>query len=258
MVSNNPGVKPIIRGIQILELLSKQNPLTLEEVCGNTGIPASSAFRYLTTLESVGYVERTSVGGTYRWTLGISLLSLVHAKFSRLDIRAEMRVIMEELADRTDEFVQLGVLDRGKVLFIEMVKRPKPLAIIANVGSRLAINVCAAGLVLAAYLQEEELDRLLRKQPLPKNTPKARTDPTQLKTLLKAVVKQGFSIDDEYYALGHRCIGAPIFDHKGRVIAAINISGSASHINEKTIPILAKHVMECAVKGSKRMGYVAS
>lgn len=84
----------------------------------------------------------------------------------------EVRDILEELAERTDEFVQLGVLYQGKVMYIDHVKRPRPLAMYAELGSQLPINISAAGMVLAAALKEGQLDQLLREQAFPKIRPK--------------------------------------------------------------------------------------
>ena len=39
------------------------------------------------------------------------------------------------------------------------------------------------------------------------------------------VRKQGWAMDDEEYEIGHRCIGAPIYDYRGEIIAAISASG---------------------------------
>ena len=40
--------------------------------------------------------------------------------------------------------------------------------------------------------------------------------------------QQGWAMDDEEYQLGHRCIGAPVFDYHGDAVAAISASGSSS------------------------------
>lgn len=248
-------VSSVHRAINILELLSQKGPLTLEDVSKFTLIPRTSVFKLLKTLEKKGYVQRSqSKYGSYLWNLGLSILTLAGSRINQLDIRFEVRDILEDLAEVTNEFVQLAVLYEDEILFLDVIKRQKPLATYAGVGSRLPINVCAAGLVLATYCGERHLKRILRKK-LPKNTPKTVTSPSELRKLLKEVVKKGFSIDDEYYAIGHRCIGAPIFDYSGKVVAAINISGSISSITGEKIPMLIKQVVNHAAKASEKLGY---
>jgi len=209
-------------------------------------------------LEVLEYVEQEEVEGVFQWNLGLRVLSLAHGKLSRLNLRQEVRDIAEKLAEVTDEYVQLCVLDHHKVVYIDDVKRPKPLTIYGEVGIHLPINVSAPGMVLAAALDEEKREQLLREETFPKNAPKTLTDPNELKKVLKKVAKQGFAIDDEQYGIGIRCIAAPILNHKGRVVAAINITGSLSTISDERIPALVEQVRSAAKEASKRMGYIIS
>lgn len=258
MVSDNRLVKPVVRGMKVLELLSKQGPLTLDQVASRTKIPRTSVFRLLNTFNVMGYVEQKPIKGIDHWSLGLKLLILINSKHSRLDIRREVRGILEELAERTDEFVQLGVLYQRKVMYIDHVKRPKPLAIYAELGSQLPINISAAGMVLATALKEKELNQLLSEQTFPKKTPNTPTDSNELRKILRKVTRQGFAVDDQQYAIGIRCIAAPILDHNGHVIAAINVTGSLSTVTDERIPALVGQVRSAAEEASKRMGYVAS
>ncbi len=258
MISGNRLVKSLVRGIEILELLSKQDSLTFDQVVSCTKIPRASVFRLLNTLEPLGYVERKRIKGVDHWSLGLKLLVLVNSKHSQVDIRMEVRDILEELAERTDDFVQLAVFYEDKVMYIDHVKRRKPLAIYAELGSQLPINISAAGMVLAAALKEKKLGRLLSEQTFPKNTPKTPTEPNELRKVLRKVARQGFAIDDQQYAIGIRCIAAPILGHRGHVIAAIGITGSLSAISDERIPALVGQVKAAAEEASKRMGCILS
>ncbi|MBW2057193.1 MAG: IclR family transcriptional regulator [Deltaproteobacteria bacterium] len=255
LISDSRLVSPLIRGMRILELLSREAPLSLEKISSQTGIPRTSVFRLLNTLEALGYAEREQIRGIDHWMLGLKLLDLTSSKLSKLDLRKEVRRTMEELAEKTDEFVQLGVLYGGKVMYIDHVKRPKPLAMYAEVGSQLPINVSAAGMVLAAALDDKELGKLLREQDFPANTPNAPTDPDELRRILMDVARQGFAIDDQQYAVGIRCIAAPILNHDGRVIAAINITGSLLSMTDDRMDTLIDEVRGAALEASKKMGY---
>lgn len=248
--------RSVIRAIRMLEVLSRDDSLTLEEISDSVKVPRTTTYRLLTTLERLHYVQRKlNTSGSYVWSLGLQLLILASSKISQLDIRSEIRDLLEDLARETDEFVQLAVLHNDQILFLDVIKRRKPLATYADVGSQLSINVCAAGLVLAAFLEDKELERILKTQVLPKNTPKTPTTGDELRKTLREVVRRGYSIDDEYYSLGHRCIGAPIYNHDGKVMAAINISGSTSSITGERMPVLIRQVVGCAYKASLRIGY---
>lgn len=258
LISDSRLVSPLVRGMKIIELLSEEGSLTLEQVATRTRIPRTSIFRLLNTLEALGYLEREHIKGMDHWRVGLKVLILVNSKLRQLDMRREIRDILKELAEKTNEFVQLGVFYHGKVMYIDHVERPKLLTMYAEVGSQLPINVSAAGMVLAAALEGNELEQLLNEQTFLKNTPKTLTKPNELRKILRKVAHQGYAIDDQQYALGIRCIAAPVFDHKGEVIAAINITGSLSTITDERIPVLVDDVKAAGEKASERMGYNAA
>lgn len=248
-------ISSLFRGTKILDFLAERGPLTFEEIIDFTNFPQTSVFRLLKTLEELEYVQRKhNNNGTYSWSLGLKLLVLSSLKLSQLDVRFEVRDLLEDLAKVTDKIVQLGILYNDRVLFLEVIQKSNLLITHEGVGSQLPINTCAAGLILAAFLKEKDLEKILKTQILSKNTPKTPTNPSELRKILKKIRQQGFSVDDEYYALGHRCIGAPLLNHKHQAVAAINISGSISSINEKTMPVLIEHVVNYAAKASVRIG----
>jgi IclR family KDG regulon transcriptional repressor len=254
-VTESQPVPALVRGAKILELLSLQAPLTMDQIYGRTRIPRTTVFRILTTFEALGYVKREHIHAVAHWSLGLGLLSLTNSVLRQLDLRKQVRRIMEDLAENTDEFVQLGVLYNDKVMYVDHVKRPKPLTMYAEVGSQLPINISPAGMVLAAFLEADRLDELLRKQTFPKNTPNTITDPGELRELLRQIARQGYAVDDQQYAAGIRCVAAPIYDYTGRVIAALNVIGSLLSITEDRIGQLVEIVKHSATEASRQMGY---
>ena len=63
-------------------------------------------------------------------------------------------------------------------------------------------------------------------------------------------------MDNEEFEKGHRCIGAPIFDYKGDIIAAVSASGDKRVLTDDRIEEVAEAVMKAASRISHRMGYV--
>ncbi|MCS6803658.1 MAG: IclR family transcriptional regulator, partial [Blastocatellia bacterium] len=83
------------------------------------------------------------------------------------------------------------------------------------------------------------------------------TSPDKLIQDLQKVRARGYSLDDEEDELGVRCIGAPVFNHQGEVIAAISIAGTTSQITYDNIPELGRLVKETARKISTCLGFVS-
>ena len=67
---------------------------------------------------------------------------------------------------------------------------------------------------------------------------------------------RGYALDDEEHELGGRCIGAPIFDHLGKPVAAVSQSTPLARIPVEEVPVVAEKVRDAAKAISLRLGYV--
>jgi IclR family KDG regulon transcriptional repressor len=246
----------LIRGIKVIETLASLGPVNIEKIYEEIKISRSAIYRILCILEDLKYVSRYRNNAEDIWRLDFKLLKISGSILSRLDLRNEVRDILVRLSNKTNEIVQLGVLHNGKVLLQEVIKRPKGLINVANIGEEIDLNISASGIVMAAYLDEKEQDLLLENKSFKKYTNNTLTNIDDIKKELKKIRKRGYSLDDQNFAIGHRCIGAPIFDYTKKVIAGVNISGHISTFSDERIEELAEIVKQYALEASKRMGFV--
>jgi IclR family KDG regulon transcriptional repressor len=246
----------LIRGIKVIETLASLGPVNIEKIYEETKISRSAIYRILCILEDLKYISRHRHNAEDIWRLDFKLLKISGSILSRLDLRNEIRDILVRLSNETNEIVQLGVLHNGKVLLQEVIKRPKGLINVANIGEEIDLNISAAGMAMAAYLEEKEQDLLLENRKFQKYTDNTLTNIDDIKKELKKIRKNGYSLDDQNFAIGHRCIGAPIFDFTKKVIAGINISGHISTFGDERIEQLAQTVKKYALEASERMGFV--
>ena len=73
---------------------------------------------------------------------------------------------------------------------------------------------------------------------------------------MKKVRTKGWAIDNEESELNHRCIGAPIFDYRGDIIASISASGNNVAVPEDKIAQIAEYIKDIAMQISREMGYI--
>jgi hypothetical protein len=81
------------------------------------------------------------------------------------------------------------------------------------------------------------------------------TSRAALKAELRRIGECGFAIDNEEYEEGLKCVGAPVRDHSGAVIAAVSVAGAAVRLEVQRIPALARSVMSAAADLSALLGY---
>jgi DNA-binding IclR family transcriptional regulator len=75
---------------------------------------------------------------------------------------------------------------------------------------------------------------------------------------LRKVHEQGYALDQREYEEDVECIGAPIRDHQGDVIAALSISGPQRKINTPHEKQFISQVVKAAALVSSKMGYMES
>ena len=136
------------------------------------------------------------------------------------------------------------ILDRNEVVYIEKIETQQPaggLKMASRVGSRNPVHSSAVGKVLLACSPDEAVETFLQEKGLPRRTANTFTDPALFRKHMKLVRSQGYAVDDEENEQGIRCLGAPIFDGRGRPLAAISVSGPVFQMTKKFVQEVVKN-----------------
>lgn len=75
---------------------------------------------------------------------------------------------------------------------------------------------------------------------------------------LEQVRRQGYAVDNQEHRLTIRCVGAPIFDHRGQPAAAVSIAGPVFRLSVRRILEAGELVREAARKISQALGHAGS
>ena len=230
--------------------------LNLTQVAEALNIPYSTAHRLLTTLSAYGFVERDH--DTKRFFLGLHILELqgsIAKRFRLLDIAIPH---MARLVQEICVTCHLAVLHDADVVYLESRRsHGDPFFHLHTPPGRSVPAHCTAlGKVLLAHLPLAVLSQLLADRVLVAKTPNTITDSGELRKDLAQIAIRGYAVDDEEYALGVRCIAAPIRCRTGEVIAAASVSGSKDQITPERDAALASRVMAECEQLSRELGYV--
>lgn len=241
------------RAILVLDALAKEDHgLSLAELDNRLDLHKSTLHRLIMVLERHRLISRNPQNGNY--ILGIKLFELGSKAVPQRLLLRHAQTYLEKLVYETGETAHLCILDDGEVLYLEKVESSHSMRISSSIGNRNPVHTSAVGKALLAYLDEDEVDSILKKRGLKAYTRNSITSATQLKKELSEVRKQGYAIDDEEGTEGVRCIGAPIKDHLGNVIASISIAGPSFRVTKENIPVIAKCVMTIADQLSREVG----
>jgi DNA-binding IclR family transcriptional regulator len=252
-VRGRGGVQSLERAAALLRALAEAGrPLSAGELAAAVGLPRPTVYRLLQTLCTEGWVAQNGRS----FVIGASVLWLAARRLEQLELRSVGRPLLAELRDRTGETVHLGVLEAGQVVYVEKLESPGPLRMASMVGRIVPAHSTALGKAMLAYLPREQVERIVERHGLVRRTPNTITDPARLFQELAAIRARGYSIDNVENEEGIRCVGAAIFDHRGRVAGAVSVSGSVASISlERARRELGPLVRETAQRISQAMGW---
>jgi len=247
------AVPAVESALSILETLGTAQPMSLTELARQLGLGKSSVYRLLVTLALRGYVEKDPDSDRYQLTY--RLFAVGSRASEQLGLREVAQPVMHRLGSQTGETVNLGVLDDFRTVSIHLVESAHPLRIHMRIGG-VSAHATATGKILLAALHSKELARLLAGRRLDAITPNTIKNRSVLLAELKRVRQEGYAVDDEECSLGLRCVGAPVRDHQGAVVAALSMVAPCQRLPRERIPAAVAQVQEAAQEVSLRLGYV--
>ncbi len=205
------------KGLDILELLaSEAEGKTQADIAKTLNRTTSEIFRMLMVLRKRGYVGLSEDGERYGLTTKMFEVAHRHPPIRRLTAIAGEA--MQRLADRINQSMHLTILHSGRVMVIAQVDCRDNNLISVRLGAQIPLFDTSSGRVLAAWMEEEALARLLAE---------ADPGPSERQSAfiadLPRVRSAGYAENDSLTISGVVNIAAPVRDLTGKVIAAVTI-----------------------------------
>jgi len=246
-------VQSIERALNIIEELAKEGTeLGVTELGSRLNLNKSTVHRLLSVLLKFNYVDKNPQTKKYR--LGMKPLYLGGVILDKLDLRREAHELLKSLASEVNETVHLVIPDNDMALYIDKIDSNQPFRMRSQIGWYVPLHATAVGKAILAFSPREYVEKIAAKG-LKACTRNTITDAKKLLEHLEEVRKLGYAVDDEENEQGVRCVAAPIFDYRNKVIGALSISGSVLTVTSERIPLLAQKVKEYASLISRRMGW---
>jgi IclR family KDG regulon transcriptional repressor len=221
-------IAPIEKAARVFRYIaSSAKPLTLKEICGVLGLPKTTVFRYLRTLEHCGFVTHDREHDLYQ--LDVALWALVDSSLALQRLRRAAVPYLEALRDELGDTVNLGVIDGADVVYLEIVKAPGSIHTFTRVGGRDPLYATALGKAILAHLpgpvREAALPQRLRKM-----TARTLSSRASLERELAEVRVRRFAVERAENEDGAACVGVPIFDSSGEVMAALSLTTASEKL----------------------------
>jgi len=254
MTTTQP-IQSLDRGLVLLEAVAHaRRPLSLSELTEVLAIDRSSVFRLANTLRRRGYLAQ--LPESKRYTLGSAIWRLSGLfPFENLLLQVA-RPHVRALAEETGETTHVAVREGAQAVLIDRQLTAQTVGV-AGAGSGTAMPLHSTGLgkALLADFDREALVKLLGAAPLPRFTRHTLTTLEGLASACEQVRASGYALDDEEGCDGVRCVGSPVRDASGAVVAALGISAPEARLARAALKQAAARVVAAAAAVSRELGY---
>jgi len=250
---NMSPIRSIERAFAVLQAFTVEKPmLTLDELSLHTRLPRSTVYRILCTLEGIGVVKFDQNSSRYK--LGLRLFDFMGLLTSAIDVTQEAEEILNNLNKSTSQTVCMAVKDETEIVCVYGKENNFGLKYSSFMGERRPYLYGVLGPILLAFEPEDQIERILN-IPIPQSTPYTVTDKDQIRQRLQKIKKEYIFVESDETSIGVTGIGAPIFNAKEEVIAAIGVIGPTAQLMNDELTRIKHLTFEAAEKISMQMGY---
>ncbi len=248
-------VQVLDRALDILDCFTFQvRRLSLTEISRKTGLHKTTAIRLASNLVARKYLNFDSETGLY--SLGMRLFVLGGVVFSSFSVREAASRQMTRLQHETSATTLLGVLMDGELVYLDKRDGTGTVRIASDIGWRRPPHFGMLGMVLMAWLPDEEVGELLENFPLQPSTRATITDPRIFRQRLTEIANNGYVAEHGEAVEGVIGVAAPIFDYSRKAVAAIGVAILEAQHDENSVGNIVSEVRFAAAAVSTELGYV--
>ena len=248
---NRSGIQVIDRLSTLLETLVRNGgSASLKMLSAESGLHPSTAFRILSSAADNGLIDRAE-GGQYR--MGGKIMQWGCALQGGTNLPEVARPIMEWLRNKVEETVNLTLHEGDEVVYIERVTPRRMMRVEQVIGSHAPLHVTAVGKIFLAEDSASGVMGYAERTGLPAYTANTLTTLDKLRGELETIRRERLAHDREEAELGVACIGAPIRDAEGKLVAGLSISAPA----DRHKPGWAEALKKAAAQTGAALGYLA-
>jgi DNA-binding IclR family transcriptional regulator len=239
------NVPALERGLRMLcEFSRDSRSLSAPELARRFDLPRSTVFRLLTTLESMGFLERAEGGRDYR--LGLAVLRLGFEYLASLELTQLGTPLLQRLCDELRTPCNLVVRDGRSIVYVAKVAPPSPFASSVTVGTRLPAHATVLGRILLEDLTLMQLRALYPEDRLESFSPSTPVTVDQLFDMVQTDRQRGYVLGEGFFESNISTIAAPVRDHSGHIVAALGATITSGHIDETRMEEMVRRVRETA------------
>ncbi|WP_433598445.1 IclR family transcriptional regulator [Nocardia sp. CA-135953] len=210
----------LLRALTILLSLG-EDARSLDQLAGELGVHKSTVLRLLQTMESQRFVTHDS---QHRYVLGSRIFELANRALEQRDVRTLARPHLSALNSATGQTIHLATYESGDAIYIDKFDAIQSVRMYSRIGRPAPLHCTAVGKVLVAAQPRTEWRAIAERLDYREFTDRTIRTPERYLEELELVATQGYAEDHEEHESFVNCIGVPVRNGTGTVVAAVSMS----------------------------------
>ena len=233
-------------------LAAQPDPVTLDRLAAEVGLPRSTAYHLVTAMIEEGFVVH--LPDEHRYGLGVAAFEVGSGYARQEPLQRITRRHLAALVDAVGQSAHLAVLHGRDVLYVLEERAPGRPPLVTDVGVRLPAQLTASGRAILADLPHPHVRALFpdagafvdRHGVGPQRL-------SELRRLLQSVRRTGVATEDGEVTPGFASVAAAVHDHAGRPTAGLAVTFPAAEVDDPTRAELARRVARAAAELTRRI-----
>lgn len=219
-----------------------QSPIGTRALAKKSGVPISSAHRYLQSMVALGFARATTQGVV----VGPELERIARLVVEASPFPRSAQHEIDDLAAQTGETVLLAIYDyeRQRMMFVAQAEGRHSLRYVIPLHEWISPLEGASGLGIVSFLSEDALDAVLDGHPA--------NDAIRME--VAKVRDVGVATSYGQRIPGAVGIAAPVFGPDGRVLGDVSLTLPEIRFDVRKHGTLSNHVGSCADRISRSLG----
>jgi IclR family acetate operon transcriptional repressor len=250
--SDAKGTSVIVNAIAVLRSFTADEPLLgVTEIANRVGLHKSTVSRILATFEQENLVERDE--DTRRFRLGLGLIAVAGPLLAELEERRVAYPVLRELTELTGETSALMMWEGNESICVEQIASRHQIKHTTPLGARYNDALSSSVQVFLGTEPEERVRSLLLSGAIKYHG----LDEASLEGYLlrlKDDARRGWAVNYGESSLDEVGVAAPVYDHRGDVVAAVLIPAPRFRVSNERLQSLGESCLAAANKVTARLG----
>lgn len=230
-------------------LATQPSPVSAATLAASTGLPRSTTYQLLATMEAQGFV--THYPEERRYGLGFAAYELGAGYTRQLPLQRVARLPIAALRERVGHSVHLSVLHGREVVYLIEERPPGGPTLVTGVGVRLPAVRTASGRAMLARMSAAQVRASLAAHPgLDRGEGRARLG--ELREELRLVRQRGYAEERGEVTPGLSSVAVAVTDHQDQPIASVAITFPEEQ--PQPVDALVAHARRTTTELSRRLG----